>query len=66
MGRGDRRAGESAGSGFSLVLLLVGREGQDAIRSWLERGRTGAGFPGFEAIPESSRLDVARGLTTRG
>jgi hypothetical protein len=52
--------GAPADGKFSVVLLLVGKAGQEAIEKWLEQGRTTGDFPGLkiEAIPGAQRLDT--------
>jgi hypothetical protein len=35
---------------FSLVLFLVGKDGQEQIKRWIEAGRATGHFPGLEKI----------------
>jgi hypothetical protein len=55
--------GDPEDGSFSLVLLLVDRNGHRAIEEWLARGRQGKGFPGLEEIPGSEPLSRVRQLT---
>lgn len=57
--------GIAVGQGFSVVLLVVGPDGQGQIEGWLARGKRGKGFPGLRAITESSELDVVRDVVVR-
>jgi hypothetical protein len=43
---------------FSLVLLMIGDEGQNQIEQWIHHGESTSDWPGLENIPDASQLDV--------
>lgn len=54
--------GNPPGGRFSLVLLMVGPEGNREIQAWLRHGKETGDFPGLTRITDSVRLDVVEGL----
>ncbi len=58
--------GVPAGGRFSLILLMVGSEGQHQIQAWLERGRATGAYPGLVRIVDSQKLDTTTELALPG
>jgi hypothetical protein len=58
--------GTPPGGRFGLALLMVDRQGNEAIEEWLEHGRRTGDYPGLAQIPNAVRLDVVTNLTLPG
>lgn len=54
--------GVPAGGRFSLILLMVGSEGQRQIQAWLTGGEATTAYPGLKQIVNSQKLDTATEL----
>ena len=52
-------AGRS-GDKFAVVLLLVGKEGENQILNWYRLGEKTGNFPGIKEIAESTVLDIVQ------
>ena len=52
----SKTVNEGGRGNFSLVLLLVGKDGQEQIRRWIDRGIATGDFPGQIRIKDSSAL----------
>jgi hypothetical protein len=48
--------GDPPSGRFVLSLWLVGRQGQDEITAWLERGESSGHFPGLHQIRDGIKL----------
>jgi hypothetical protein len=57
---------QDARQGFSHVLLLVGRPGQQAIDRWFQYGARTGNFSALFTNPSMKVLDTAQSLTLRG
>jgi hypothetical protein len=57
---------DDARGGFSHVLVLVGRPGQQAIDRWITNAERTGKFSALFAIPGVRVLDTAQGLRLRG
>ena len=58
--------GVPAGGRFSLILIVVGEEGERRIEAWLTRGEATGTYPGLNRVPDSEKLDTATELIPTG
>jgi hypothetical protein len=54
--------GVPAGGRFSLILFMVGEEGQRRINAWLAHGEATGTYPGLNRIPDGEKLDTVTEL----